>query len=191
MPLYTLNCKNCSAPLQVKDDVEFFLCAQCGTQHVLERSGGTISYKAITESISKVQAGTDRTAAELEIRRLKEDLHQSLAKPQSVGSSIETHVNSMTNHGCIFIFSSILAFCIFAFGGLVLSSINFIGGWGWFISFLLACLSWFAVFIIGIIFQNKNIKGYRASRQPELDHLGSAITSLRARIDQNKKIADG
>ncbi len=41
---------------------------------MIERSGGTISLKLLTASISKVQIGTDKTAAELAIRRLKEEI---------------------------------------------------------------------------------------------------------------------
>ena len=43
---------------------------------MVERRGGTVSLK-IVDAIQKVQAGTDKTAAELALRRLAEDLKQA------------------------------------------------------------------------------------------------------------------
>ena len=73
--LKTLNlkCANCGANLEIKLDTADFACGYCGASQVIERSGGTISLRLLTNSISKVQIGTDKTAAELAIRRLKEE----------------------------------------------------------------------------------------------------------------------
>ena len=70
----TLKCESCAAPLQVYDDMARFACAFCGTEMVVERRGGTVILKAITDAIRKVQVGTDKTAAELAMARLKGDL---------------------------------------------------------------------------------------------------------------------
>lgn len=51
-----------------------FACGYCGTEQIVRRQGGTVSLKMVTEAISRVQTGTDRTAAELAIRRLTEEL---------------------------------------------------------------------------------------------------------------------
>jgi ribosomal protein S27E len=69
-----LNCANCGAKLEVYDDMDRFACSFCGTEMLVQRRGGTVALKAITEAIKKVQVGTDKTAAELAIVRLEKEL---------------------------------------------------------------------------------------------------------------------
>jgi hypothetical protein len=68
--IFSLSCSNCSAPLEVSEDVEKLTCGYCGSAQILERSGGAISLKKVETAIHAVQRGTDRTAAELAIPRL-------------------------------------------------------------------------------------------------------------------------
>lgn len=68
--VFSLSCSNCSAPLEVNEDVERLTCGYCGTAQILERSGGAVSLKKVETAIHAVQRGTDRTAAELAIPRL-------------------------------------------------------------------------------------------------------------------------
>jgi hypothetical protein len=68
-----LNCANCGAKLDVYDDMEHFSCGYCGTELIVQRRGGTVALKMVTEAIQKVQIGTDRTAAELALVRLNQE----------------------------------------------------------------------------------------------------------------------
>lgn len=70
----TLKCANCGANLEVKAETQTFACGYCGASQMVERHGGTVSLHLLKESISKVQIGTDKTAAELAIRRIKEEM---------------------------------------------------------------------------------------------------------------------
>jgi DNA-directed RNA polymerase subunit RPC12/RpoP len=70
----SLNCANCGAKLEVYDDMDRFACGYCGTEMLVQRRGGTVALKAVTEAIQKVQVGTDKTAAELALVRLNEEL---------------------------------------------------------------------------------------------------------------------
>ena len=70
----TLNCANCGARLDVYDDMERFACGYCGTEILVQRRGGAVTLKAVTEAIKKVQVGTDKTAAELATVRLRDEL---------------------------------------------------------------------------------------------------------------------
>ena len=65
-----LACISCGASLEIANDVEQIACAHCGTPQRLERSGGAIFLKGITDTLSQVKQGTDKTAAELAIVRL-------------------------------------------------------------------------------------------------------------------------
>lgn len=74
MKMVTLKCSSCGANLEITPEMEVFACGHCGTQQVVKRAGGTVSLKVLSDAIGKVQAGTDKTAAELAIKRLKEEL---------------------------------------------------------------------------------------------------------------------
>lgn len=71
-----LKCVNCGAGLEISPDMVRFACGYCGAEQIVERKGGTVALKQITDAISRVQIGTDKTASELAIRRLQEELNQ-------------------------------------------------------------------------------------------------------------------
>jgi ribosomal protein S27E len=71
-----LSCANCGAKLDVYDDMDRFSCGYCGTELIVQRRGGTVAIKAVTEAIKKVQIGTDKTAAELAIARYESELKE-------------------------------------------------------------------------------------------------------------------
>ena len=73
MKVIALKCANCGAKLEVDDDMSRFACAYCGVEQYVERRGGTVSLRLV-DAIQKVQAGTDKIAAELALRRLDEEL---------------------------------------------------------------------------------------------------------------------
>lgn len=68
-----LKCINCGAGLEISPDMNQFACGYCGVGQLVERKGGTVALKHVTDAISKVQVGTDKTAAELAIRRLQDE----------------------------------------------------------------------------------------------------------------------
>lgn len=70
----SLKCTGCGASLDITPDLDVFSCSYCGARQIVRRGTGTISLKPLEEAISRVQHGTDRTAAELAVRRLREDL---------------------------------------------------------------------------------------------------------------------
>jgi ribosomal protein S27E len=74
----TLKCPTCGANLDVYPDMEQFTCGFCGTTVRVQRRGGTIALNAIEGAIRRVQAGTDKTAAELALPRLAKELDQAL-----------------------------------------------------------------------------------------------------------------
>jgi hypothetical protein len=70
----TLSCPTCGGKLQVTPDLDRFACAHCGNEHVVRRGGGIVSLAPVVEGIDKVRVGVDKTASELAIRRLKEEI---------------------------------------------------------------------------------------------------------------------
>jgi DNA-directed RNA polymerase subunit RPC12/RpoP len=71
-----LSCPSCGSTLKVTSDVDRFACAHCGSEWIVKRGGGIVSLAPVTEGLKKVQTGVDKTAAELAIRRLREDLQE-------------------------------------------------------------------------------------------------------------------
>ena len=83
-----LKCPSCGGNLQITPDMETFACGYCGTQQIVRREGGTVSLKIIGEAIAGVKASTDRIAAELEIRRLRDDAEQIDREVQKLDKQI-------------------------------------------------------------------------------------------------------
>jgi len=71
--IVALKCPNCGSSLNIAPEMTAFACGYCGANIVVRREGGTVSV-ALEHAIAKVQRGTDKTAAELAIARLKADL---------------------------------------------------------------------------------------------------------------------
>lgn len=69
-----LSCISCGSNLDISQSMNKLACGHCGTQQIVERSGGAIHLRGVAEALSKVQVGTDKTAAELAISRLTKEL---------------------------------------------------------------------------------------------------------------------
>jgi hypothetical protein len=76
----TLTCPTCGGKLQITSDIERFACGHCGNEHIVKRGGGIISLAPVTESMNNIKAGVDKTASELAIKRLLEELPATIAK---------------------------------------------------------------------------------------------------------------
>jgi multidrug resistance efflux pump len=67
--LFPIGCCKCGAPLQVHSDVTTFACTYCGTAQTLTIEGGVAFSR-----LDSLHSATQRTAAELAIARLREEL---------------------------------------------------------------------------------------------------------------------
>lgn len=74
MKILSLKCVNCGAGLEVKQDISDFACGYCGIQQQVERSGGIVSLRRVEEALDDVKLGTNRTASELAVARLRADI---------------------------------------------------------------------------------------------------------------------
>jgi len=75
-----LKCQSCGGSLEIYEDMNHFACGYCGSEMMVQRRGGTVALKAVTDAIQKVQIGTDQTAAELAINRLQHEMRQCAAQ---------------------------------------------------------------------------------------------------------------
>jgi hypothetical protein len=77
MRAVSLKCTSCGGSLDVKPDVDELGCGYCGATLLVEREGGSVSFRQIHSAISQVRVGTDKTAAELAIVRLLSEIAET------------------------------------------------------------------------------------------------------------------
>ena len=70
----SLSCPSCGSRLQITNQTEQFLCASCGNEYLVNRKGGIVSIEPVVEGLKEVKVGVDKTASELAIKRLKQEI---------------------------------------------------------------------------------------------------------------------
>lgn len=70
----SLTCPTCGGRLQITPDVERFACAHCGNEHLVRRGAGVVTLAPVVASMDGLRRATDRTASEMALRRLKDEL---------------------------------------------------------------------------------------------------------------------
>jgi|GEM_PF-3526316 len=85
-----LKCPSCGAGLSVGESVDLFACGYCSVSVAVERTGGIISLRLLTDAVSRVQRGTDRTAAELALKRLTAERKSVQLERQAFDASTRT-----------------------------------------------------------------------------------------------------
>jgi hypothetical protein len=90
-----MTCPNCGGKLQITIDMDRFACGYCGTEHIVRRSGGTISLAPVVEGLKNVQKGVDKTASELAIVRLKEKIKELSLDCDELKNKVDNEKNSL------------------------------------------------------------------------------------------------
>lgn len=70
----TLSCPSCGGKLQITNDIERFACGYCGNEHIVKRGGGIVTLSPVVDGLKRIQQGTDKTASELAILRLSNEI---------------------------------------------------------------------------------------------------------------------
>jgi DNA-directed RNA polymerase subunit RPC12/RpoP len=94
----TLTCPTCGGKLQITPDIDRFACTHCGNEHIVKRSEGIIAIQPLAESLTALKRATDRTASELAIRRLTEELNQLQAGKQQAEGKVTEHCKVIAAH---------------------------------------------------------------------------------------------
>lgn len=71
-----MTCKSCGGKLQITPEIEDFACMYCGTEFRVKREGGVINLSPLVEEVKKASKFSERTATELAIARLREDISE-------------------------------------------------------------------------------------------------------------------
>jgi DNA-directed RNA polymerase subunit RPC12/RpoP len=157
-----LKCPNCGASLEVCHDQDQFACGYCGSHILVERRGGTVSLKALTQAIERVQTATDKTAAELAIARYDAEAKEIRSRV----ATLQDKQNSEVGRG-------------FGCG----ASLLVIGLFLWKLSGATAVILLIvAVFLI--------VRAFRRGDDPELEGMKRRLADLELRIAKKKTVAD-
>ena len=70
----TLTCPSCGGKLQITSSIEQFACGHCGNEHIVKREGGAVYLAPVIETLQNIKYGTDKTASELAISRIKTEI---------------------------------------------------------------------------------------------------------------------
>jgi hypothetical protein len=90
---------------------------------IVQRRGGTVALKAVTDAIEKVQVGTDKTAAELAISRYKVELEELQIKAAKADEEQNKKLGYTFGCGIIVLFLGLAL--LFAPNGIGVSIIMF------------------------------------------------------------------
>lgn len=171
----SLKCPSCGAALEITSEMDRFACGFCGTEQIVQRQGGTVVLKLLGDAIARVQLGTDRTAAELALRRLREDmaaLEQERLQVRPPPPSKDTNSKN-TVSGLIFIVLFLLCSGFLAFGEFGISAIIFMA---------------MIVFIINsITSEAEHVNAHAAKQQTEFENRSKALT---AKINEQLKLLE-
>lgn len=83
--LISMTCQKCGGKLDILPEIEQVKCLHCGTEYYVKQYAGTIGLKPIIDKLGSIDRGVDKTALELSLRRIKEEI--SLLNAQSENTS--------------------------------------------------------------------------------------------------------
>lgn len=110
-----LNCLNCGAKLKITENIFEFACRHCGTTQIVERTGGMVALKFLSDRIDRVQNSVDKTAAELKIQRYQgelEDLELRHKELDETTMQLKSMVNPIAMAIMVAIFAAILLWAV-------------------------------------------------------------------------------
>ena len=99
----TLACPNCGGKLQITPDTERFACQFCGYEHIVRRSGGSVSLEPVVKlmknidsnlnmvgvGVNRLGLSSEKQVAEQTIERLKKEIDELNTRLGSYEDSIQ------------------------------------------------------------------------------------------------------
>ncbi|MGC4053144.1 MAG: hypothetical protein QM757_27900 [Paludibaculum sp.] len=163
-----LSCENCGGRLEVYEDMTRFACAHCGSEMIAEHRGHTVILKSVQDAIRKVQAGTDKTAAELAIIRLRQEISEKEEEIQQAEAESQA-----ISHGFL------LALTLVALLGLAVT-IN--GTW-------MGAFLWIPAVGVALIYYSGN-RSLRSKARRHAEQARAERDALQLRLNSAHQIAD-
>ena len=181
----TLSCPSCGGKLEITKDVERFACANCGREHIVNRSGGIVSLSPVVDALKKVGVGVDKTAAELAIVRLRKEIEELQEDRDDL-----LELNPRPRINLIFLIPDLIGFCLASYS--ITGIKNNIGN-----NFGLSMvLLWMLIGIVLVVFSpivaffllKKNQKHWDETTYVQLKSLDSQIAAKNAEIKRHHEV---
>lgn len=109
MPLITVSCNCCGAPLKVNDEVRFVTCQFCNTQLEVTHSESAV----FTRQINRIAEQTTQLAQDVEVLKLQNEL-EMLDRGMQVGTAPGSANSSVAGGMVALVFSIVFAIVCFA-----------------------------------------------------------------------------
>lgn len=85
-----LSCKSCGAKLELTDDIDRFACANCGSEWMVNRSGGVISLKSVEEKLGNIEVSVDEMTQSIKVlKAIEEARREEELKQQAIKNKEE------------------------------------------------------------------------------------------------------
>jgi DNA-directed RNA polymerase subunit RPC12/RpoP len=180
MRILKLACPSCGADLEISPEMEAFACGYCGSQQMVQRRGGTVALKLVTDAISKVQVGTDRTAAELAIQRLQKEIDALTIRRQQAIDAVTTVSKASDTSAGMFLLICGAADLLFAI----------VTGSEWDILAGLVLFTGLGAIIVYVAFRilgtgEAKVRGMKKQNVAPLDE---AIAAIKAELDHHQQL---
>lgn len=110
-----LSCSSCGGKLEITPDIERFACGHCGTEWIVNRSGGIVSLKAVEEQLGDIKKHTGKTADSTQYIALDakiKDLEKEIADVHNTMCSLGQSSSNSIGCGIILIFIAVAFFII-------------------------------------------------------------------------------
>ncbi|CAN7782584.1 hypothetical protein LJR175_008228 [Variovorax sp. LjRoot175] len=187
-----LRCAGCGANLEVDPEVDHFTCGYCRTPQEVVRRGGIVLLKKLGDAISRVQRGTDKTAAELAIPRLEREILELESKRvRDLAAPVRVRDRTRLSNAVI---AMVSGFAIFFFVMIAMASAGRHDG----LLIYLVWVLWIGCFfgsIVGYICLRSLRHGDKAKAKAQRDKAINAecereIAKIRDRLAQARAVAD-
>jgi DNA-directed RNA polymerase subunit RPC12/RpoP len=199
----TLACPKCGGQLEITPDMDRFACKYCGNEHLVRRTGGSVSLAPVVEGIKRVEdkfdhalIGADRMAAEQTIQRLKNELpalERQYDQDRTAYNLLETQLNlkpgkKRVSFGILALF---LAFAIPLFFGILTSTGDVENGHYSLIAFVVLLPVGLICTISGAAKKRQSAMAIRlAEQEGKLEKAREAMNNSKTLVEDHKKRLD-
>jgi predicted RNA-binding Zn-ribbon protein involved in translation (DUF1610 family) len=180
-----LNCANCGGVLEIRGDMDQFACGYCGSAQIVERRGGTVALRLVVDAVARVQAGTDRTAAELALVRLEKEIVRVNTQWQVASRAFSLSHSSSSSIAVIGMACALIIGMVALVGALASG-----GSPGQFAVFFVLVVGAIAAFVFCFRQNTEAGKRYAAKRSELWAPYGQRIQGLEQLIKKHRKMVD-
>lgn len=201
--LVALKCPNCGGRLEVSKEMSHFACGYCGANVQVQRRGGTIAL-SLGEAIERVQVATDKTAAELALKRLKEEAVEAESTRESIEGSVASEVARLQaalarreEGKSDQTFTSIVFVAVWILVTLIAKAFKSLQDSAGGVGFIAACVAALPVWLIlvkgraaQVLRLKRQIEEVRRKGKEDVANVDAKIADIKARIAKNRAIVD-